>query len=92
MNKEELKEKFEKNVEYLKKVVPPDDIYLFSEQTFMAALFFLKKWSEKTSITEEMLRDPITDKWVTNILGFLECKEKDLDINLDLNMQSIEEE
>lgn len=86
-----MKAKFEKNVDYLRRNIPPDDIYLFAEETFMAALFFLKKWSEKTNLTEEMLRDPITNKWITNILGLLQCKEQDLEINLDLDLDSVEE-
>ena len=42
MNKEEIRKKFEENVAYLQRNIPPDDIYLFTEQTFMAALFFLQ--------------------------------------------------
>ena len=91
MNKKEIREAFEKNVEYLRRNVPPDDIYLFSEQTLMAACFFLKKWSEKTDIIEEMLRDPIADKWIRNIVGFLDNQTSEVDIQLDLNLDSIED-
>jgi len=86
-----MKENFEKNVAYLQKIVPPDDIYLFTEQTFMASLFFLKKWSEHVKLTEEMLRDPVTDKWVRNIIGLLDCRERGVDVNLDLNLESMDE-
>lgn len=92
MNKEELLKKFEKNVQYLKRNVPPDDIYLFAEQTFMAALFFMFKWSAWVDMDEEMRNDEVTKKWVKNILGFQEMKEKDQDIELDLDMKSIEGE
>lgn len=91
MNKEELKLKFEKNVEFLKRNVPPDDIYLFAEQTFMATLFFLHKWSEWVDINEECLKDPVAKKWVTNIVGLQMCKDKEQDVNLDLDMKSIED-
>ena len=76
MNKEEIRKKFEENVAYLQRNIPPDDIYLFTEQTFMAALYFLQRWSQVANITEEMFRDPVTDKWVKNILNFHESKEK----------------
>lgn len=90
MNKEELKAKFEKNVEYLKRNVPPDDIYLFAEQTFMATLFFLHKWSEWVDVNEECLADPVAKKWVTNIIGLQMAKDKEIDVNLDLDLKSVE--
>lgn len=90
MNREELKEKFERNVDYLKRNVPPDDIYMFAEQTFMATLFFLHKWSEWADINEECKNDPVAKKWVTNIVGLQMCKDKELDVNLDLDLKSVE--
>lgn len=92
MNKEEMKQKFEKNVDYLKRNIPPDDIYMFAEQTYMATLFFLHKWSEWVDINEESEKCPVVKKWVTNIVGLQMCKDKEMDVNLDLDMKSIEEE
>ncbi len=86
MNKEEVNEKFEKNVNYLRRNVPPDDIYPFAEQTFMACLYFLKRWSDEVNIIDEMARDDIANKWVRNIIGFLEVQDKDIDISLDLKL------
>jgi hypothetical protein len=91
MNKKELFEKFEKNVNYLKRNIPPDDIYVFAEQTFMAALFFIHKWSEWVTITEEMDKDKVVHKWVSNILGFHEYRIEGKDIDLDLNLNMEEE-
>ena len=91
MNKEEIRKKFEENVAYLQRNIPPDDIYLFTEQTFMAALFFLQRWAKVANITEEMLLDPVTDKWVRNILNFHDSKEKNVDVYLDLNLRSLED-
>ncbi len=90
MNKEEMKDKFEKNVAYLKRNVPPDDIYMFAEQTFMATLFFLHKWSEWVDVNEECQADPVARKWVTNIIGLQMCKDKELDVDLDLDLKSVE--
>ena len=92
MTKEELKANFEKNVDYLRRNIPPDDIYLFTEQTFMAALFFLKKWSDCINITEEIEKDFISRKWVANIMGLLHCRNNNIDLTLDLDLKSIEDE
>ncbi len=92
MNKQEMLEIFEKNINYLKKVIPPDDIYIFAEETYMACLFFLKKWSDHVDMTEEMLRDPVVDKWVKNIMGYLDSRDKNEEISLDLGFESLEEE
>ena len=92
MNKEEMRERFEKNVDFLKRNIPPDDIYLFAEQTFMAALYFLYKWSDWADIEEECHRDEVTRKWVANIMGFHRMKDGNEDVNLDLNMDSLDED
>lgn len=92
MNKEEIKKQFEKNVNYLKRNVPPDDIYLFTEQTFMAALYFLHKWSEWVDVEAECQDSFVTRKWVTNVLGLQRMKDQNIDVNLDLNLESIEED
>lgn len=91
MNKEELKKRFEKNVEYLKRNVPPDDIYLFAEQTHMAALYFLHRWSEWADIQAECQYNLVTQKWVSNILGLQRCKDQDININLDLDLGNVDE-
>jgi hypothetical protein len=92
MNSQEMREMFEKNVNYLKRNIAPDDIYEFSEQTFMAALFFLKKWSEKSSVGEACIADPVAQKWVNNILGLLKCRDKEVDIKLDLDLDWMDDE
>jgi len=90
LNKEEMKKRFYKNVEYLQRNIPPDDIYLFTEQTFMAAIFFLKKWAEHADIDQECADDPIARKWVLNIIGLYKLRATGQDVDLDLNMDSIE--
>lgn len=90
MNKEDLLKKFEKNVDYLQRNIPPDDIYVFAEQTFMAALFFLHSWSEVVNLEQEMKEDPVVRKWINNILGFQAMKDKDQDVNIDLGLSGLE--
>ncbi len=93
MDKEQIKALFEKNVEYLKRNIPEDEIYEFAEQTFMAAVYFIYRWNDWVDINEECLKDEIAKKWVTNIMALLRCKEKniDIDLDLDLDLKSVEE-
>jgi hypothetical protein len=90
MKKEKMLEEFEKNVEYLRRNVPPDDIYIFTEQTFMAAMFFLMKWKDLVDLRKECREDKIVAKWVNNIGGFYLTRLEGNDQQLDLNMESIE--
>ena len=90
MNKEEIKKKFEENVEYLRKNIPPDDIYMFTEQTFMACLYFLKQWSKHADINAICQDDLIARKYVVNIMGLLKCRELNIDLTLDLDLDSVE--
>ncbi len=90
VNKEEMKVKFEKNVEFLQRNIPADDIYIFAEQTFMAAMFFLQKWGEWVNISDQCKDNAVVNKWVNNIVGLHVCKEGDLDISLDLDLKSLE--
>ena len=92
MNKEEMQLEFQKNVEYLQRNIPPDDIYLFAEQTFMAAVFFIFKWAEWADVRDEADKCPITKKWLTNILSLKIAREKGIDLNLDLDIKSVEDD
>ncbi len=86
-----MMEQFEKNITYLRRNIPPDDVYIFAEQTFMAAMFFLWKWKDHIDIREECANDPIAAKWVENIGGFYLTREKGIDIQYNLNMESLDE-
>lgn len=87
-----MREKFAKNVDYLKRNIPPDDIYEFAEQTFMAAMFFMYKWSDWTDLIQESENDDVAKKWIANIVGLHHMKVENIDVDLDLNMKSIEED
>ena len=87
MNKKELIEKFEQNVRYLERNIPPDDIYVFAEQTYMAALFFLHKWSGHEDITSACEEDPIAAKWVTNVMSLLKMRDMKIDCEFDLGLE-----
>lgn len=87
MDHEELIERFNKNVEYLQRNIPPDDIYAFAEQTFMAAVYFLSRWSNVQDLNQVVKEDSIAKKYVINILGFKKLKEKQVDVDLDLGLE-----
>ncbi len=86
-----MRHKFYENVAYLEQTIPPDDIYLFTEQTFMAALFFLKKWSECADLNEVCKHDEVAKKWITNIIGFQRLKDAKMEANINLDLESVEE-
>jgi hypothetical protein len=89
MEKKELIEKFNENVRYLERNIPPDDIYVFAEQTYMAALFFLYQWSEHESLNDRMKADPVAAKWVGNIMGLLEARNMKIDVDFDLGLDDL---
>lgn len=92
MDKNELMKKFRENIAYLERNIPPEDIYVFTEQTFMAALFFLKRWSDWVDVDTEMNECEVTKKWVMNIIGLQMLREKNQDVDLDLNLPKLDEE
>ncbi len=91
MNNEEFKKKFYANVAYLQRNIPPDDIYLFAEETFMAAYFFILKMSDFIDLEEECEADPVFNKWLRNIANFHRCREDYPELKIDLNLNSIED-
>lgn len=86
MDKEALLDQFERNVAYLRKTVPPDDIYAFCEQTFMSSVYFIRKIAQLTDLEEECKKDERFGVWVKNIMLFQACKNDDMEIHLDLDL------
>jgi len=89
--KQEMYDRFKKNVEYIEKTVPPDDIYLFTEQTLMAALYFLRTLQDFTDIKQLCRDDPIFAKWTENIGAFYLAQVNDFEMTLDLKMDEFDE-
>ncbi len=92
MNKDELIAKFEANVAYLKRNVPPEEIYQFAEQTYMASLYFLFRWKDWEDLNEVMQQDIVAAKWIRNILALLKCREMEQDVDIDLNLEGLYED
>ncbi len=89
MNKDELLKKFEENVAYLKRNIPPDDIYVFAEQTFMAAMYFISKWGEWVELRDEANNDPVSRKWLVNILALQYMRKNGEDCTLDFKLDEL---
>ncbi len=92
MDKREFQTKFEKNVAYLRHNIPPDDIYEFAEQTFMAAQYFLFRWQEWVDLPEEMEKEKMADVWIRNIIGFSKVRDSGEDVQLDLKLGDPDED
>lgn len=86
MDKEAISKLFEQNVLYLQKTIPPDDIYVFAEQTLMAALFFLNKLRSQVDILAEMEKDKAMKIYTNNIMGLIYCRDEKKDIKLELDL------
>jgi len=91
MNKDELLKKFERNVNYLRDNIPPDDIYVFAEQTFMAAMYFLHRWNEWDDLNRIAQDDPVAKKWIVNITSLQILKDRNEPVELDLGLEEMEE-
>lgn len=91
MDKHELMKKFEQNVAYLQRNIPPDDIYLFAEETLMAALYFMHLWSKQEDINAVCKENLVARKYVSNILGLQRLRDQEVDVNLDLSIEAMDE-
>lgn len=76
MDKAHITDKFEANVRYLRKVVPPDDIYMYAELNFMAALYFLHNWSDLEDLNEKMESCDVAKAWISNIMLTLKARSE----------------
>lgn len=66
---DEFEKAFNSRVRFLRNNIPLDDIYDFTEEALMAADFFLKKWAEHTSISDEIADSKEAYVWVSNIVN-----------------------
>ncbi len=80
---------YRKNVEWLKVNIPRDEIYEFTEQSLIAAEFFLHKWNDWVDVAEECRKDKVTHLWVSNILGIRRLKEKGFSGGIQTNIDWI---
>lgn len=74
--KEKQLERFYGEVQWLRDVVPPDDIYEFGQYTIMAAEYFMASLNDTIDIVEEVKKDKVLHTWVNNILYLRRMREE----------------
>ncbi len=74
MEEKEIYKKFEENVRYLRNNISPDDIYLFTEEIIMAAMYFLEKWNEWADLDQECSVNMASRGAIVRILQYLDCR------------------
>jgi len=67
---------FEENVQFMTKVVAPDDIYQFAEQLHIAGVHFLKVLNDNNLL--KSVYDNCTESrvWANNLMSYQICKDK----------------
>lgn len=89
--KEKHIEKFEKNVQWLKKNVAPDDIYEFAEQALMAADYFIGELSSWIDLAEEGEKDKVFGLWLKNVIGMRVIRDRNMQGVIDTSMKCKDE-
>lgn len=89
--KEFYLEKFNKDVQWLRDVVPPDDIYDFAEQALMAADFFIHELSHWVDLGEEGERNKVLGLWLRNIVGMRVLRNQKMKGIIDTTLKSKDE-
>ena len=90
MEKKQFKKQFYENVDFIQRNIAPDDIYIFTEQTLMAAVFFLHIITKFCDLEEECNNNIVLKKYVANVLGFEKLKKDKKDVRVDMDLKSIE--
>jgi len=72
----EFMQTFEENVQFMTKVVAPDDIYQFAEQLHIAGVHFLKVLNDNNLL--KSVYDNCTESrvWANNLMSYQICKDK----------------
>lgn len=84
-------ERFNKNVQWLKDVIPPEDIYQFAEQALMASDFFISELSDWVDIEEEAKRDKALSFWLKNIVGIRVLRDQGFQGKIDITIKHLDE-
>jgi hypothetical protein len=64
----EHSEAFNANVDWLKRVVPDDEIHNLTQQMIMTAEFFLDRWMEWVDVEEELDKNPYMKPYVMGLV------------------------
>lgn len=72
----EFMQTFEENVQFMTKVVAPDDIYQFAEQLHMAGMHLLKCLNDGNLLKPLYENSKETKTWANNLMSYQICKDK----------------
>lgn len=92
MNDQDFLDQFERHTAFLRRNIPPDDIYAFAEQAVIAANYFLIRWREWVEVRDEMKKDPVVKRWVTNLVALRYAQENDLNVKFNLRFDKYDED
>lgn len=71
---------YEKDLVWISKTVPPDDIYDFALQLCGMMEYFFMKWQENVDILAIYNSDKTARLFIDNLVIFREIREKKLDV------------
>jgi hypothetical protein len=74
----------DKNIAFLQRAVPPDDIYLFAELNYDASIYLLSKIDDVLDINVMMKKDEYFAKIVRNIVCYHTARLENRDVTLNL--------
>lgn len=64
------KETYDKELQWLHDNIPPDDIYAFAYESFIASEYFLWHWSQWVNLHERAAFDANERAWINRICAF----------------------
>lgn len=91
MDQQEFQAEYEKNIAWLQRNVPPDDIYDFGEQTLIAAVYFLKKYAQTFSYVPDIMHDPLTAHWIKWLMLLVKRRSDNTDGSVDLALEGMDD-
>jgi hypothetical protein len=89
MEKDELDAMLERDVAYLQRNIPPDDIYLFAQNTLLATYLLAYEVGRIVGIGGFEKLPKITQKCLKNISWFKHNQEAGTDVEIDLNTNGL---
>lgn len=81
--------RFEEDVLFLQKNIPPDDIYTFSQQTLNSCMHFIEVLTDFANLDDLAEENEETHMHLSNILALVshQHQKKDIQLNLELKLK-----
>lgn len=91
-DKVSAEEQYERNILFLSKHVPPDDIYPFAESMMHISYYFLRKWMDEIDVQDECKKDEVTAKYVNSLMGYLLTRDLEIEEKYRMGFFKTDEE